>query len=271
MKQPELGLRIAELRIQNSMTQKELADLCNVDIRTIQRIESGEVEPRMHTLKLLSSALGFELSQFNVQGEKNSKLVNSRIKISYLAGIIFSLNAIPLVYYLVTDSLNSFVYPLTLSVQIASSFLFFRGFFLLGKQNGNMVITVSSLLLMILLPLVNLTELLKYYLPRTIYYPPAQIVSIIFTLLCINAIIFGVGLLTKSKKRNGQYRISLYTIAGVMTIIQSVLFISINLTLAGIGLIISIGTDILLTVILYREYKNQENGYIKSSQNALAW
>ena len=64
MKQPELGISIAEQRIRNSMTQKELPELCNVDIRTIQRIEAGAVEPRMYTLKLLSSALGFELSHF---------------------------------------------------------------------------------------------------------------------------------------------------------------------------------------------------------------
>ena len=63
MKQPELGISIAEQRIRNSMTQKELAELCNVDIRTIQRIEAGAVEPRMYTLKLLSSALYYHERQ----------------------------------------------------------------------------------------------------------------------------------------------------------------------------------------------------------------
>src|SRR6476661_144192 len=109
MKQPELGIRIAELRIQNRMTQKELADLCNVDIRTIQRIEAGEVEPRMHTLKLLSAALGFELSQFNGHEEKNTKIAGVGIKSSFVAGIVFSINAVPLVFYLVSGSINSFV------------------------------------------------------------------------------------------------------------------------------------------------------------------
>ena len=57
MKQPELGKRLNEIRTQKGITQKELSDLCSVDIRTIQRIEAGEVEPRMSTLKILAAAL----------------------------------------------------------------------------------------------------------------------------------------------------------------------------------------------------------------------
>jgi transcriptional regulator with XRE-family HTH domain len=253
------------------MTQKELAELCNVDIRTIQRIEAGAVEPRMYTLKLLSSALGFELSHFPAPAEKNATMNGNSIKLAFIAGLVFSINAIPLVFYMVTGSINSFVYPLTVTVQIASSILFFRGFYLLGKQYGNMVINVSALLSMVLLPLLNLTEVLKYFLPRMYYHTPAPIVSVIFTLLCINAIIFGLGLLAEAKRRYRQGWISTYAIAGFLTLIQSVLFISINLTLAGIGLLISIGTDILLTVILYREYKHPGCGYTKSSEGALAW
>jgi hypothetical protein len=114
-------------------------------------------------------------------------------------------------------------------------------------------------------------ELLKNYL-FTAYWPPLMISSVIFTFLCINAIIFGIGLCIEANKRSGVYKINLYTVAGFITIIQSVLFISMNLTLAGIGLVISIGTDILLTVILYREYKNPGNGHLKTSQaTALAW
>src|SRR5690349_2583587 len=122
MNQPELGTRITELRIQNSMTQKELADLCNIDIRTIQRIETGEVVPRMYTLKLLSSALGNDLSQPHDPNKKRQKVPNSQL--SLIAGVVFSVNAIPVVFYLITDSLNSFIYFLSITIHIITSALF---------------------------------------------------------------------------------------------------------------------------------------------------
>ena len=58
MNQPDLGLKVTELRQQKSLT---LAELCEVSTRTIQRIESGEVDPRSYTLNCLSKALDFDL------------------------------------------------------------------------------------------------------------------------------------------------------------------------------------------------------------------
>ncbi|MCS5489833.1 helix-turn-helix domain-containing protein [Algoriphagus limi] len=46
MKQPELGKKISELRKAKGMTQEELVEKCNLNVRTIQRIEAGEVTPR---------------------------------------------------------------------------------------------------------------------------------------------------------------------------------------------------------------------------------
>jgi len=60
MKQPDLGLKVTELRQQNSLTQEQLAEKCEVSTRTIQRIESGEVDPRSYTLHCLSEALDFD-------------------------------------------------------------------------------------------------------------------------------------------------------------------------------------------------------------------
>ena len=60
MNQPELGRKINEIRNRNGITQKDLSEKCNIDIRTIQRIESGEVFPRASTLKLISEILGLD-------------------------------------------------------------------------------------------------------------------------------------------------------------------------------------------------------------------
>jgi transcriptional regulator with XRE-family HTH domain len=60
MNQPDLGLKINELRQAKGLTQEQLAEKCEVSPRTIQRIESGEVDPRAYTLQCLSEALDFD-------------------------------------------------------------------------------------------------------------------------------------------------------------------------------------------------------------------
>ena len=71
MNQPDLGLKVAELRQQKGLTQERLAELCEVSPRTIQRIESGEVDPRAYTLHCLGEALDFD---FGVEGTSNENL-----------------------------------------------------------------------------------------------------------------------------------------------------------------------------------------------------
>lgn len=80
MKQPQLGKKIVELRLNKGLTQTELAEKCNISLRTIQRIESTEVTPRSYTLKLIFKVLdfdGFSSSDTNSsptsENPKNSK------------------------------------------------------------------------------------------------------------------------------------------------------------------------------------------------------
>jgi uncharacterized Tic20 family protein/DNA-binding Xre family transcriptional regulator len=63
MKQPDLGLKVTELRKQKGLTQEMLAEKCEVSTRTIQRIETGEVDPRVYTLQYLSESLGFNFME----------------------------------------------------------------------------------------------------------------------------------------------------------------------------------------------------------------
>jgi uncharacterized Tic20 family protein len=69
MKQPDIGLKVAEMRQQKGFTQEQLAEYCDVSPRTIQRIESGEVEPRAFTRNNLSNALDFDFGLDNVKNE----------------------------------------------------------------------------------------------------------------------------------------------------------------------------------------------------------
>lgn len=61
MKQPELGKKISDLRKAKGYTQEELVEKCNLSVRTLQRIESGEVVPRSHTIRVIFAALDYKV------------------------------------------------------------------------------------------------------------------------------------------------------------------------------------------------------------------
>src|SRR5215211_4408651 len=69
MNQPDLGLKITELRQQKGLTQEKLAEFCDVSTRTIQRIEGGEVEPRSFTRNSLSNILEFDFGRENTNNQ----------------------------------------------------------------------------------------------------------------------------------------------------------------------------------------------------------
>jgi transcriptional regulator with XRE-family HTH domain len=69
MNQPDLGIKVAELRQQKGLTQEQLAERCEVSPRTIQRIECGEVDPRLYTLQCLSEVLEFDFCVENTAKE----------------------------------------------------------------------------------------------------------------------------------------------------------------------------------------------------------
>ena len=63
MKQPELGIKIAELRKTKGLTQEEVVDKCNISVRTLQRIEAGEVSPRAYTIKTIIGVLDYDFNE----------------------------------------------------------------------------------------------------------------------------------------------------------------------------------------------------------------
>lgn len=59
MNQVEFGKELIKIRKSKALTQTELADKCELSLRTIQRIESGDVKPRAFTIKRLSQVLDY--------------------------------------------------------------------------------------------------------------------------------------------------------------------------------------------------------------------
>ncbi len=68
IQQPELGKKIADLRKAKGLTQEELVEKCNLNVRTLQRIESGEATPRTYTLRLIFGALEYPFDKSNDKG-----------------------------------------------------------------------------------------------------------------------------------------------------------------------------------------------------------
>jgi transcriptional regulator with XRE-family HTH domain len=89
----ETGRLIKELRIKKGMTQEELADKTEVSSRTIQRIENGEVDPRVYTLQMIAKALEVDYTLFlgnEPDEEQEIQQVNSNnwLGFLHLSGII---------------------------------------------------------------------------------------------------------------------------------------------------------------------------------------
>ena len=70
MNQPDIGLKVSELRLQKGLTQEQLAEFCRISARTIQRIENGEVDPRSHTVHCLNDALDFDFGEQSTSNEE---------------------------------------------------------------------------------------------------------------------------------------------------------------------------------------------------------
>lgn len=99
MKQPELGRKLSEMRKAKGLTQEDLVAKCNLSVRTIQRIEAGEVTPRSYTVRALFDALGVEWEdegcvQAEVVKEALPASLRQIIRVSIAAGIVYFLVSI---------------------------------------------------------------------------------------------------------------------------------------------------------------------------------
>lgn len=73
---------IKELRTKKGFTQQQLADETGMTLRTIQRIENGEVKPSLYSLNNLSRVLEADLSGLIQTSENKPYEFNFTIKIT---------------------------------------------------------------------------------------------------------------------------------------------------------------------------------------------
>jgi transcriptional regulator with XRE-family HTH domain len=98
MKNKVLASRIKELRNRNGFSQEELAEKTGLSLRTIQRIENGETEPRGDSLKRIAMTYGVspdEIADWQIMEDKNVLTMLNLSQLGFLAfpllGIIIPL------------------------------------------------------------------------------------------------------------------------------------------------------------------------------------
>lgn len=148
MEQKILGKKIEELRKRKGLTQEELVKETNISIRSIQRIEKGEVKPRAFTLKILSEALGYNLLEFN-----NGYKVSIWVVVIHLSNII-PIVLIPLIVWLLKRDESDTIYKhgakvinyqILLLIISAGYFIFSRSFIdPLSLENIEVFIRIST-------------------------------------------------------------------------------------------------------------------------------
>ena len=147
MLQPDLGRRLVAIRKEKNLTQEELVEKSHVSVRTIQRIEAGEVLPRMSTVKILLDALGESFESFSTKStndmetKTNFHPAKNILLTAVIAGAIYLVTEIILsamdVAWMTSEveweQWTNIIYIGLTVVMISSYILFVRGFFALTK------------------------------------------------------------------------------------------------------------------------------------------
>ena len=66
---------LREGRVSKGLTQKELSEQSRISVRSIQRIENGELIPRSHTIKTLAETLGLSFDEFMSAARKQQIVI----------------------------------------------------------------------------------------------------------------------------------------------------------------------------------------------------
>ncbi|MCX2839843.1 helix-turn-helix domain-containing protein [Salinimicrobium sp. MT39] len=78
MKKQDFREKLIEVRKARGLTQEDVAKKCKVTVRTIQRLESGQVTPRAYTIRTISENLGISYFETSNNDVKNKEQQSNR-------------------------------------------------------------------------------------------------------------------------------------------------------------------------------------------------
>jgi transcriptional regulator with XRE-family HTH domain len=246
MKQPELGKKISELRKSKGFTQEELVDKCNLNVRTIQRIEAGDVTPRRYTINAILEALDYDFNSMELI--ESTKHRQQFLKLGWIFGIAFFIIGFfefGVDYYRYFENevvISNSIYILIKTIVLISYLIFIYGFVLVSDIFKSSILKISSYLLGFMLILsigYDIVSLFYDTISPEIILP---VESISFGFI---QIIFGVSLI-KLQKSIG----SISLVSGILEIITGALLVTVIFAIAG--LIVYIPAIIFEVIILYK-------------------
>lgn len=271
MQQPELGRRLTALRKEKNLTQEELVEKSHVSVRTIQRIEAGEVLPRTITVKILLEALGASYESFLAQQNQVMETQKSilptthrnTLLIAVLAGAVYLISEIILgtmdIAWFTGNRdwgfrMNSVYTGLTV-VMVISFALFARGFIALSAVFENSLLKVAAYLLMVVTLGKGILDVSSLSAENfdTVLIPYAAIAVVMGAV----GIVFGVALI---RLQDGMGELS--RIAGILEIVMGCLLITV--VLFFISYVVLIPAVVLEILVLYRGYE-----YVSKSPEAV--
>jgi transcriptional regulator with XRE-family HTH domain len=260
MKQPQLGQKILELRKQKGFTQEELVAQCNINVRTIQRIEAGEVTPRSYTVKIILEALGEDLKEIRKEASTEKSIIFwtdkdlKNLKNSWFFGVFYAI--ITLVWfifeiYFEVTNLNQF-WVLAFRVSLSIVFIltlwpFLKGYKLIAKKFTNTLLLNAVYIYLVIAVIMTISNL---FIKGSGLVNAIEIIIGIFSLIIfgIGELIMGLGILKLKRELN-----SLSQIVGIAKIVNGGLLISV--ILSPIALFFIIPILIFEVIFLYQMFK----------------
>jgi len=266
MKQPELGKKIVELRTAKGLTQEELVDLCNISIRTIQRIENGEVTPRSFTVKTILAALGYDLDKIaesesskgkswverllltDLNTDQPSAFVLKQLNIAWIFGVLYFILGFlegPAEYFRVASDemiFGSDGYVVIKVLVLITYITFQRGFFIIGSLYNNYLLKITSIVLIGFMVVVQGFEIVSVY--NNAVEVQAVMVGASLSFGAIG-ILFGISL---AKLNRSLGVISL--LAAAFEIIAAIFFLTV--VLSFVGFIVLIPAELFEIILIYK-------------------
>jgi transcriptional regulator with XRE-family HTH domain len=259
MKQPELGQKILELRKAKGLTQEELVELCNINVRTIQRIEAGEVTPRTYTIKSILEVLGYDFKEIQINNEEPASISSEIIgkaaflKIAFFVGIVYFLLAfVEGVFdyglWEAGEEISPEAAPWYIAVKIGIMLtfgVFTFGYYRLSLIKPNVIVKAASILLIIATCFGVAADIYGFN-NASVWQSVQFSKAILFGSLYI---VFGLGLI-RSQTDFGSFAL----VTGILSIISGIAFLSIILAIPG--LFVFTIFEILQLVLLYKAYES---------------
>ncbi len=106
MNQDKIGNFIKSIRLENNLTQKELADRLGVTYQAVSKWENGKNVPDIGIMKQISEEFNINIDEI-LNGEKQVKKKKDYSKL-YIFGLIILLVLIGIIYILITNKNDDF-------------------------------------------------------------------------------------------------------------------------------------------------------------------